>query len=130
MKIKIKLKSDIESEKLEIILKFLKFLNSELSLKRDTSLELTDKKDSHMTTGVRLDRDRMKVLCKNRMLVDILRTIAHEWIHEYQHQKENVKKGTKRQQIGGWAEDEANSLSGSLLKKFSKEHKKWEDILY
>lgn len=130
MKIKIKVKSDIEKKKLNIILKFLTFLNSHLKLTENIVLELTDVKDEKMTTGVRKKGDILKVLCDNRMLVDILRTIAHEWVHEHQHQKEGVKDSDNYPEIGGWTEDESNSISGSLLKLFSKEHKNWEDILY
>jgi len=130
MKIKIKLKSNIEKEKLNIILKFLTFLNSHLKLDENVILELTDVKDEKMTTGVRKKGDIMKVLCGDRMLVDILRTIGHEWVHEHQHQKEGVKDSDVNPEIGGWIEDEANSVSGALLKLFSKEHKKWENILY
>ena len=130
MKVKLKLNSNIEKEKLNIVLKFMKYLNSEYQLNKDITVELTDIKDDKMTTGVRRKNGFIKILCKERMLVDILRTVGHEWIHEYQHQKGGASETKKYPEIGGWAEDEANSLSGSLLKKFSKEHKEWEDILY
>jgi hypothetical protein len=130
MKVKIKLNSDIEKEKLDVILMFLRFLNGELKLTKDVTLELTDTKDKKMTTGVRRKNDLMKVLCDGRMLVDILRTVGHEWVHEHQHQKQGVKDSDKHPDIGGWVEDDANSISGALVKKFSKKHKELEDILY
>jgi hypothetical protein len=45
--------------------------------------------------------------------------LAHEWVHEYQIQILNREQGPD---IGGKNEDEANALSGQLVKKFEKKH--------
>ena len=69
-----------------------------------------------MTTGSSIPQYReIRVLTKNRMNRDILRTIVHEWIHEHQINVLGRKVGKN---IGGRNEDEANSKSGALVKMF------------
>lgn len=129
MVVKIRLKSGISKKDMGVVLKFIKFLNGELPLKHNITVMFTDVKTENMTTGVRTPR-LIKVLCKGRMLADILRTVGHEWVHEFQHQQENLSDEAKVPEIGGWAEDEANAISGSLLKKFEVIHKDLDDILF
>ena len=65
---------------------FLRYLQSELPLKRDVRMVFTDNREGDMTTGIR-DPNEIRILVKGRMLIDVFRTIAHEWVHEFQHQK-------------------------------------------
>ena len=46
-----------------------------------------------------------------------MRTLAHEWVHEYQLSVQGRKKGPN---IGGKNEDEANAFAGRLVKMFEK----------
>jgi Fe-Mn family superoxide dismutase len=73
-----------------------------------------------MTTGSRTDNHRLKILVKDRLNRDILRTLAHEWAHEYQRRVLKRKKGPN---IGGKNEDEANAIAGEIMKKFEKSNK-------
>jgi hypothetical protein len=63
-------------------------------------------------------------------LVDILRTLAHEWIHEFQHQKLGLKEKTKVQDIGGPEENMANIIAGIFMKQFQKEYPEMDKVLY
>jgi len=130
MKVKLHIKADVDKKDLGVISKFLKFANSELKLNDDIKIEFVDEKTKDMTTGVREKNHHIKVLCKHRMLIDILRTVGHEWVHEFQHQKMGVKDTDKLQKIGGWGENMANAVSGILIKKFIKNHKELEDVVY
>ena len=106
---------------------FVHYLQSELPLNKDTSVYFEEERNEPMTTGVRLPKHKIHVLAKNRLLIDILRTLSHEWVHEYQHQKLGLKDTDKIQDIGGPEENMANVLSGIFLKKFIKgfpHHKK------
>jgi hypothetical protein len=80
-----------------------------------------------MTTGSRNQKGEIKVLAKGRMMRDILRTLAHEWIHEYQLNVMGRKQG---HDIGGINEDEANSIAAKLLKIFEKLHPDKEYMMY
>ena len=74
-----------------------------------------------MTTGVRYPNGNLFVLASNRLLIDILRTLSHEWVHEFQHQKMGLKDNQKIQNIGGPEENMASALSSVFLKKFQKQ---------
>jgi hypothetical protein len=83
-----------------------------------------------MTTGVRFPKGEIFVLSGNRLLIDILRTLCHEWVHEFQHQKMGLKDNAKIQNIGGPEENMCNVLSGIFIKKFEKQFPKHSKVLY
>lgn len=120
------IKKSLNETKLDIVKSFILFLNREYPLKKDITIVFTDKSEGEMTTGSN-KKNVLKVLFKGRMLIDVLRTLAHEWIHEHQFQY-NRKKGS--QDIGGPDEDEANAESGKLIKMFNKKNSNKEDFLY
>ena len=80
-----------------------------------------------MTTGQRNVKNELLVLSKNRMNRDILRTLTHEWIHEYQRTILGRERGGD---IGGQNEDEANAKSGEIIKRFEKSHPNKETKMY
>jgi hypothetical protein len=109
---------------------FVKFLQTQLSLRDDVYLNFLSKRDVPMTTGVRMPNNEIFILTTGRLLIDVIRTIGHEWVHEYQHQKMGLKDDEKIQDIGGPEENMANVLSGIFVKKFEKEFPKYSKILY
>jgi len=119
-------KKNMKPERLEILQNFVNFLNREYKLKNDVTIRFTSKSEEGMTTGSNQE-GIIKVLDDGRMFIDMLRTLAHEWIHEHQHQFDR-KKGN--QDIGGPDEDEANAEAGKLLKIYSKQNNKHEKSLY
>jgi len=125
MEIELNNSGNIEQKKL--IKKFIDFLDKEYPLKNDLKIDFLEKRTGTMTTGSRTNNSRLKILVKDRLNRDILKTIAHEWIHEYQR---TVLKRDKGPKIGGKNEDEANSLAGSLIKKFEKDNKEQDKIIY
>jgi hypothetical protein len=119
-------KDSLTPVKIDIIQNFIKFLNREYKLEEDLVIRFTNKSEDGMTTGSN-KKGLIRVLCDGRMFIDVLRTLAHEWIHEHQHQFDR-KKGN--QDIGGPDEDEANAEAGRLLKQYNKEFPKKKDKLY
>lgn len=120
-------KNYFSDKEFQAIEEFVNYLQSELPLNKDTSVYFEEERNEPMTTGVRLPKHKIHVLAKNRLLIDILRTLSHEWVHEYQHQKLGLKDTDEIQDIGGPEENMANVLSGIFLKKFIKgfpHHKK------
>lgn len=118
--------NDLNKTKLTIIKKFVFFLQKEFPLKDSLTILFTEKSEDGMTTGSNI-KGRIKVLSKGRMLIDVLRTLAHEWVHEHQHQYDRKK---SNKDIGGPDEDEANSESGKILKMFTKKNHNEEDKMY
>jgi len=117
-------------DQINVIDNFIKLLQTELVLSDDVYISFVENRDSSMTTGVRRPNNEILVLSGNRLLIDILRTLAHEWVHEYQYQKMGLKDDEPIQDIGGKEENMANALSGIMVKKFAKKHPKLESILY
>ena len=123
-------KKSLKSDELEIVKKFVEFIQTELPLKKDIHITFVPERNVKMTTGVRFPKGKLFVLTGNRMLIDVLRTLAHEWVHEFQHQKMGLKDNTKIQNIGGPEENMCNILSGIFIKKFDKEFPNYSKLLY
>ena len=115
---------------LEAIKEFSQYLQSELPLKKDVSIFFEKKRNESMTTGVRLPKHNIHILAKDRLLIDILRTMSHEWVHEFQHQKMGLKDTDKIQDIGGPEENMANVLSGVFLKKFMRDFPRHKKVVF
>jgi hypothetical protein len=117
-------------KQIEVIKEFVKYLQTELPLKDDVFITFKGGRDIKMTTGVRRPGSQIFVLADKRLLIDILRTISHEWVHEFQHQKMGLKDNQKVPNIGGPVENMANVLSGIFLKKFNKIFPDYSPIVY
>lgn len=124
------LNSSFSEEQQKTILDFVKFIQRELPLKNDIEINFTKERVHGMTTGLRMPPNKMFILVKDRLIVDILRTIAHEWAHELQHQKLGLTGKEKVQKIGGPEEDFANIMAGILFKSFEKNHPGRERVVY
>jgi Zn-dependent peptidase ImmA (M78 family) len=98
----------------------LKFLQDNAPLNRDLVIVFQDKRNESVTTGKNFD-GKLVVFTKSRILIDILRTLAHEWVHTLQEQDPQNLNKTERE-----SEDHANSLAGYLIRKFMKENPEHE----
>jgi hypothetical protein len=128
MKIIIKhIDSDIPEDNYEFFNDFINYLQKMCPLKKDLTIIFRGKRVNNMTTGVRNDNSEISVLSKGRMNRDILRTLTHEWIHEYQRTILGRERGGD---IGGQNEDEANAKSGEIIKRFEKSHPNKETKMY
>jgi len=131
MKVCVKYKtSDLDKNDIKVLTDFIKFQQENLPLNKDVNLFFVDNRDVNMTTGVRMPQSEISVLAKGRLLIDILRTLSHEWVHEYQHQKMGVNDFSKSPDIGGPHENMANALSGIFMKRFQKEYPQHSELLY
>jgi hypothetical protein len=129
MKLCLKYKNGlIKKHELEILKEFILLLQKEKPIKGDLSIEFLSKRKSDMTTGqFSKEKLRIRVLFKDRMLADVLRTLSHEWAHCYDHQNLKIK---DRRDIGGKSEDYANKVSGELTKKFIRKNPKLHSKIF
>jgi len=128
MKVKIfHIKSDVPKKYYGFYDKFIKFLQKQYPLKKDIKILFMGERNGNMTTGSSTTDSIIKVLTSNRLNRDILRTLSHEWVHEYQRQ---ILKKKKEKNIGGKNEDDANASSGTLIKQFEKENPSDEPKMY
>ena len=128
MRIKVKHhKCDMSQKDRDLANDFIKFLQKKYPLKEDITIIFTGERYGAMSSGSRTQDSELKILTKSRMNRDIFRTLAHEWVHEWQI---NVKSKIPKQDIGGPLEDEANAEAGSILKKFEKKFPEKEEMMY
>lgn len=121
----------LTEKEIAVVKQFIQMIQNEVALSKDVNIFFESNNTRiPMTTGVRLSNHNIHVLAKDRLLVDVLRTIAHEWVHEYQHQKMGLKDTDKIQDIGGPEENMANALAGVFVKKFVKAYPVVEKIIY
>jgi hypothetical protein len=121
-------KETLDDSRFKVIVKFFKFLNSELPLKNDLEIYFLDKRIGKMTTGSFIKKKHMiKCLAKNRMISDIMRTVSHEWAHAFDRENLKIRDRTN---IGGESENFANAISGALVKKFVKSNPQLKNVIY
>ena len=108
--------SDLSKEQQQVINHFVEFLYDKMPVKNIKDVIFVGNKDNGMTTGsYTIETGLIKVLAKGRMLIDVLRTLSHEWIHAAQHDFLGWEKGPD---IGGRNEDGCNTYSGVLMKLY------------
>ena len=127
MKVSIKYENpDIKNRK-DFVKKFISLLQDEYPLKNDLKIMFLNGRKGEMSTGSRRGDHLIKVLAKGRLNRDIMRTLAHEWVHEYQMTILGREHGPN---IGGINEDEANAFAGQIVKKFEKKYPELEELMY
>ena len=108
-------------QKIEIIKNFINFTCNRLELEEPVEIYLHKGRDEYIATTASYvpDENSNHIRCDGRALVDILRSIGHELTHNRQREIKSFNVGEKVQTIGGWIEDEANSIAGILIKDFA-----------
>lgn len=110
----------LTKDKKDKFTEFVKFVNEELGLKKCPKIILQNGRGKLKTTANYNYSDEEKVIrvnAKNRALVDIMRSVAHEMVHHKQFEEGRLK--IKPADIGGEIEDEANSVAGQFIKMFA-----------
>jgi Zn-dependent peptidase ImmA (M78 family) len=111
----------LNEDKKSKITEFVKFVKKELELKKCPTVVLQNGRGDLKTTAhydYSKDNKIIRINAKNRALVDIMRSIAHEMVHHKQYEQGRLE--VKPPDIGGEIEDEANAKAGQYIKMFSK----------
>ena len=111
--------SDVNKEKLN---GFVKFVKNQLELDSVPTIVIKSNRDGLKTTAnydYTKENKVVKVYGKNRALVDIMRSVAHELVHHKQFEQGRLE--VQPPDIGGEIEDEANSKAGQFIKMYAKE---------
>ena len=75
-----------------------------------------------MTTGCYIPADRqIKILVKDRSLVDVLRSLAHELVHQKQHLEGSLEDISG--ETGSEHENEANAKAGIIMRLYQDKNK-------
>lgn len=111
------------SESLDVIKEFVDFCCDELNIENNFLCKIVSDRAKYgiKTTAFYLHEKNLLVIYgKNRMLGDILRSVAHELTHKQQFDQGRIK--GEVQDVGGYIENEANAMAGILVKSFIKNH--------
>jgi hypothetical protein len=111
--------SDDKKEKLN---SFVKFVKEQLELETVPTISVQNHRNGLKTTAnydYTKENKVIKVCMKNRALVDVMRSIAHELVHHKQFEQGRLN-GPKPPDIGGEIEDEANAKAGQFIKMFAR----------
>lgn len=129
----------MKQESLNVLIDFLKFCNSILKMEDMPDIYLHTIKKPDMTTGMYNRGEHIiHVLVGKRLLVDVLRTIAHELTHARQHETglldihlAYVDPMDEMGDIDTVYENEAYTLAGNIVKIFCRKYKRIsKDELY
>ena len=111
----------LDPDKVITVADFVNFCRDRLPIESDKmKIYLVDnRKDYNIgTTAYYSPQDQViAIYCKNRALVDILRSIAHEMTHMMQDETGLITGPV--QDVGGFHEDQANSKAGEIIKLYA-----------
>jgi hypothetical protein len=113
--------SFLDKDKKSKLNEFVKFVKNELELDTVPTITVQNHRNGLKTTAnydYTKENKIIKVCSKNRALVDIMRSIAHELVHHKQFEQGRLD--VRPPDIGGEIEDEANAKAGQFIKMFSK----------
>ena len=115
----------------EVLLKrFIVFLKRELRVNYDIPIILVDDTDfaKRIAAFGEISKDNIIHLSIiNRHPMDILRTLAHEYVHYKQH----IEKGLshKSYHAGSPTENQANAKAGEIMRKYGELHPELFDLM-
>ncbi len=111
----------LTDKKKETLKEFSKFVKKELGIKNMPTITILNGRSELRTTAnydYRQENKIIKINAKNRALVDVMRSLAHELVHHKQWEDGRLK--VKPPDIGGEIEDEANAKAGQYIKMYAK----------
>lgn len=111
----------LSDENKERLNEFVKFVKKQLELETVPTIVVKNNRDGLKTTAnydYTQENKVIKVFGKNRMLVDVMRSVAHEMVHHKQFEQGRLE--VKPPDIGGEIEDEASPKAGQYIKMYSK----------
>jgi len=101
---------------------FVKFCKDHLELNEPVKIKFLNEVQDNITTGCYMPPSKqIAILVKDRGLIDVLRSIAHEMVHQKQHvsgQLNNMSGET-----GSDHENEANATAGVIMRLFQDQHR-------
>lgn len=112
---------NFDDEKKQIVRDFVSFTCNKLKMQEPVTVVLKNGRDEYIsTTAAYAPRENENhIRAGGRALVDILRSIGHELVHNRQRELDMFRIGEAVQNIGGAIEDQANSVAGVLIKDFA-----------
>lgn len=99
---------------------FARFVKKELQIENMPTISIQNGRKELKTTAsydYTKENKIIKINAKNRALVDVMRSLAHELVHHKQWEDGRLK--IRPADIGSPEEDEANALAGRYIKMYA-----------
>ena len=112
---------NLTPEKIKLLGEFIVFCEKMLPVNSGYTIKVVGRRDPHgisTTAAYMIGGNECRIYAKNRALVDVLRSIAHEMTHMMQDEQGMINGPI--QDAGGFHEDQANAKAGELIKLFAK----------
>lgn len=103
---------------------FVNFAKDYLEIDDDIKVELAFEKTPDIrTTAYYNNGDKLvKVYVKNRAIIDVCRSIAHELVHHKQNLEDRITNPEIDGADGSDIENEANAVAGVIIRKWGRIH--------
>ena len=103
---------------------FVNFAKEHLGIDDDIKVELAFEKTPDLTTTAyyQNSENRLKVYVKNRAIIDVCRSIAHELVHHKQNLEGRITNPEIDGADGSDIENEANAVAGVIIRKWGRIH--------
>ena len=103
---------------------FVNFAKEYLGIDDDIKIELAFEKtpDIRTTAYYNNGEKRVKVYVKNRAIIDVCRSIAHELVHHKQNLEGRITNPEIDGADGSEIENEANAVAGVIIRKWGRIH--------
>jgi len=113
-----------------IVSRFIIFVKKELAIKYDIPIVFID--DINFASDIRafgqISSDNLiKISIINRHPMDILRTLAHEYVHYKHHIEKGLQHTVSRP--GDKTENQANAKAGEIMRKYGNLHPELFDLM-
>jgi hypothetical protein len=110
-----------EEADLRAVADFVNFAKEFLGITDDIKIKLAFKRTSDLkTTAYYSMLGELVVYAKDRAIIDICRSIAHELVHHKQNLEERLVNAVKDGEDGSPIENEANAVAGVIIRKYGK----------
>lgn len=112
-------KTDIDTK---IIADFVNFAKNHLNIDDDVKVILAYEKTPDITTTAyyHIKDNFVKIYVKDRAIMDVCRSIAHELVHHKQNLDGRLMNSIEDGADGSDIENEANAVAGVIIRKYGK----------
>ena len=102
---------------------FVNFAKEYLGITDDIKVSLAFERTPELKTTAYYNLDgHLCVYAKNRAIIDVCRSIAHELVHHLQNIQGRLLNAVKDGEDGSPIENEANAVAGIIIRKYGKLH--------
>lgn len=108
---------------LKVMAAFVNFTKDELGIDDDIKVALAYERTPDITTTAYYNLNGfVKIYVKDRAIIDVCRSIAHELVHHKQNLQGRLKDSAKDGEDGSEIENEANAVAGVIIRKWGKKN--------